>query len=167
MNTGSATARGLNPFTPSEIGAAKAVAGPQGSLRDVYDGRAKGIDGDLLDAMLKGRWQEGYSTGYDDGHAAARKSYQQIFDDGFSSGLGAGANEAATELASRLLPVLQNAGAAFADIAGKTGSEEIKALANDRLSAIREVLDQEVGQHTEDRQRAREEELGGQPINAE
>lgn len=154
MNTGSATARGLNPFAPGRL--LNDSGGPSATktsnLSEVYDGRAKGVDGDLLDAMLKGRWQEGYGTGYDDGHTAARQSYQQIFDDGFSTGLGAGANEAATELTSRLLPVLQNAGATLADIAGKTGSAAIKEVANAQIAAIREVLDQEVGHHTAEAQ---------------
>lgn len=140
MNEPTATQLGLNPFDAGESGAMKATKSP-------YDPRAKGLDGDMLDAMAKGRWQEGYGTGYDDGASDASSSYEQIYNDGFAAGRMQGQTEATAHLAAQLLPILQECGGAFSKISEKTGSAEIRAVCNEVVPRIRELLERHVGLH--------------------
>lgn len=145
MSTQSATERGVNPFDQAKTFAVNEDGGAGHS----YDARAKGIDGDMLDAMMKGRWEEGHATGYQDGHQAARLSYPQIYDDGFAAGHQTGVQETGTALASRLLPLIEACGQAFLRISEKTGSAEIKAIVEGLIPQIRETLDREVGAYSD------------------
>lgn len=138
-----ATERGTNPYSSFESAQkSTSEAGP-------YDPRAKGVDGDMLDAMMKGRWQEGWQSGEADGRTAASRRFPGIFDDGFSAGLATGVAEESARMASVFLPLLQEAGWALAAVAGKTGSAEIKELCNGRIAQIAAVLDEQVGRHAE------------------
>lgn len=140
-----ATERGVNPFRPDHLGARDNSAGASSP----YDPRAKGVDGDMLDAMMKGRWQEGYAVGDADGRNAMRQRFPEIYDDGFSSGLATGVAEESARMASVFLPLLQQAGSTLAAVAGKTGSAEIKELCNGRIAEIAALLDEQVGRHAE------------------
>lgn len=140
-----ATERGVNPYRPNHIGATEG----NGPVPDPYDARAKGVDGDMLDAMMKGRWQEGYAVGDADGRNAMRQRFPEIYDDGFNSGLATGVAEESARMASVFLPLLQEAGSTLAAVAGKTGSAEIKELCNGRIAEIAALLDEQVGRHAE------------------
>jgi len=146
--TANATERGVNPFNPSHRGGMEAGVA-MSDAPDPYDPRAKGVDGDMLDAMMKGRWQEGWQAGDADGRSAASQRYAPIYDDGFNAGFAAGAAEQSAQMASLLLPLLQQAGGTLAAIAGKTGSAAIKEVCKAQIAQIRDALDHHVGQHTE------------------
>ena len=142
-----ATDRGVNPYRPDGIGAGAAMT--DNAPASPYDPRAKGLDGDMVDAMMKGRWQEGHDTGVVEGRSLAARRYPDVYDDGFATGLATGAQEAAARLASELLPLLQQAGSTLHTVAGKTGSEEIKNLANAQLEGLRLALETHVGRYTD------------------
>jgi hypothetical protein len=162
MNLETASQRGLNPFDNGKRMAMESTGASP------YDARARGVDGDMLDAMLKGRWQEGHKVGFEDGHASARSQYPRIYDDAFGAGQAVGASEAATELSSRVGPVLQRAGSSFAGIADQVravagdreysdAEKEILELCADRLKEVGELLDGIVGEHTAEAQEERAE----------
>lgn len=108
-----ATELGLNPFGSHDSGGSPMV---QRGLADPYDPRAKGLDGDLLDAMVKGRWQEGYAVGVGDGRRAAEARYEAIFNEGFAAGRSMGATEEGARTRRELIPVLQS----VAEVLAKT-----------------------------------------------
>jgi hypothetical protein len=139
MNNESATERGINPYLQSRTTGESDTAG--GDLSKVYDPRAKGVDGDMLDAMMKGRWQEGHETGYEDGHQAARQRYPGIFDEGFRVGHKTGADEAAAEVFGATVPLLDQVAGALDRIIGLTGSEQIKEICENHLAGVRRVLE--------------------------
>lgn len=139
-----ATTRGVNPYAPDRMGGVKTMAGEESSP---YRRDAKGIDGDLLDAMMKGRWEEGRKRGQVEGHRAAAASFQGIYDDGFRAGHTTGFQEADLAFSAEVLPVLQEAASALAEIAEKTGSQAIKELAWRTIATAKPVLDSHVGRH--------------------
>jgi len=147
-----ATQLGLNPFAPDGPSITKTAGRDRHSP---YDPRAKGLDGDMLDAMAKGRWQEGHDVGYVDGHRVATASYEEIYNEGFATGRMHGETGATARLASQLLPVLEHCGGAFATIAGKTGSKETEDVCAAMIPRIRDVLDRHIGEHATAAQAAR------------
>lgn len=139
-----ATTRGVNPYAPGRM---PAVAAASGDSSNPYRPDAKGLDGDLLDAMIKGRWEEGREVGYGEGHRAAAQSFQGIYDDGFRAGHTTGFREADLALSAELLPALETSAQTLITIAEKTGSQAIKDVANAMIARIKPVLDSHVGRH--------------------
>lgn len=137
-----ATQRGCNPYAPDRM-----AGMGKGGGSDPYRPDAKGIDGDLLDAMIKGRWEEGREVGAREGHARAAASFQGIYDDGFRAGHTTGFQEADLAFSAEVLPVLEHSAQTLIKIAEKTGSQAIKDLANGMVARVKPVLDSHVGRH--------------------
>lgn len=141
-----ASTLGVNPYSPGGIGDPTfRAAGASPAPGPVLDPRAVGLDGDVLDQLLKGRWQEGWATGHRDGIERAQGNYPGIFDEGFDKGAETGYQEARAELFSGLIPLLQETGADLATIAGETGSKKIKDVAVARIDRLKDTLEQMVG----------------------
>lgn len=136
-----ASEAGLNPYAPGGIGDESVRAGGDPAL----DPRAPGLDGDILDQLLKGRWQEGHETGYEDGHAAARQRYAPIFDDGFDQGQNNGLLAARAQIASGTGVLIGYTQKVLIDIAGKTGSDEVKALVQEGLENVQIIIERIAG----------------------
>lgn len=138
-----ASQRGVNPYAQDRMNAVASA----GASSSPYRSDAKGLDGDLIDAMMKGRWEEGRKVGAAEGHARAAASFQGVFDDGFRAGHTTGFQEADLAFSAEVLPVLQHTGAVLVEIAEKTGSEAIRDLANQQIARIKPILDSHVGRH--------------------
>lgn len=140
-----ASDRGVNPYVAKRGAMSKLTAPP--ALEAPYPAEAKGLDGDILDSILKARWREGKELGEKEGRALAAAQYQHVFDDGFMAGRQAGFAEADLTFSRQLVPRLQTAASTFAEIGQATGSQKIKELCGLQLQALRPVLDLYVGRH--------------------
>lgn len=138
MNNLSATELNINPYAPGQIGS---VATPAHAEQAVLDPRAPGLDGDILDQLLKGRWQEGHETGYNDGHAAARQRYAPIFDEGYGVGRATGEQSTRAQMAQLLVPAFQRQLETFAAIKETTGSAAIKDHCTIGVEAAQSVIE--------------------------
>lgn len=79
-----------NPYrVPQE-----ATLAPQMPAPSPYSPKAKGLDADALDGLLKARMDEGISIGYYDGHEAASRNYGDVWDQGFFRGRQVGSEDA-------------------------------------------------------------------------
>lgn len=156
--TENATQRGVNPYALGGMGGERSNAATPTPI----DARANGLDGDVLDQLLKGRWQEGHRTGREDGMLQAQQAYAPIFDDGFLRGHEVGGAETGYALRAVLLPIVQRAVATLEAVRGKTGSQEIRDLVDPQITKLHEVLDREVGRD----QRVAEGMAGQEPKSA-
>jgi hypothetical protein len=109
------------------------IAGVSGTP---HDRRAKGLDGDMLDSLLRSRMVEGMQLGHEDGYQAAAKAYANIYDEGWRLGRGEGYTQGYSAVMPLAVTTLEKAKELFDEIAAKTGSDEIKALCQRGNQAI-------------------------------
>lgn len=136
----SASSLGMNPYDYAGK-TMTAVNGPSSP----YDARAKGLDGDLLDANMKARWQEGFDTGRVEGQQVAASRYGVIYDEAFAAGAQLGSSRAIASIAAEVVPVLQQVGNTLVQVQGKTGSQAVKDLCGAQIEALQAVLEAQVG----------------------
>lgn len=149
-----ATQLGLNPYAHPNTHAGNKAMEMMADTK--VDARATGLDGDILDQVMKGRWQEGFETGYEDGMLRAQQSYGPIFDDGFQRGANYGARAEGAQIHSVLLPMIERLGALLAEVRGMTGSGKIRAAIDAELPVVRGLLNREIGRYQDQAQAAGE-----------
>lgn len=90
-------------------------AGPAGPLEEP---RAKGLDGDLLDSLLKSRMVEGMRMGHAEGYQDASRRYPDIFDEGYRAGVGQGIDIGCAQMGELAEPMMKAFGRAQAQLIG-------------------------------------------------
>lgn len=119
-----------NPYFGHEL---KSPKGPDPSP---YDERIKGLDGEMLDAMIRGRGQEVLAIGHADGFKEAATRYASIFEEGYGTGQRDGAIMMHAQLSQACAESFVKAQTILAEIGMKTGSPKLRALAEEGNAAL-------------------------------
>lgn len=107
-----------------------------------YDPRVNGLDGEALDALLKGRMEEGLRMGRDDGQKLAAGRYEAIYDEGYRCAAGEFLEQGRALVLSALVPALQVAEAQLTILASKSRSKDTHERCDVALQAIRKGFGQ-------------------------
>jgi hypothetical protein len=106
-----------------------------------HEPRAKGLDGDALDSLLKSRMVEGMRLGHEDGYQAAAKAYPNIYDEGWRLGVDEGYGMGRQSTAEPLLDGIGRAQAALMQIAAKAKKGGFtEQIADSALDALRDAV---------------------------
>ncbi len=92
-----------NPWNRAEAAGMQPMEKPQPR----HDDAAVGLDGPLLDDLLKARMTEGIGVGRCRGIALAESRFPQIHDNGYASGYRAGVENGYARCDSQLRPVIE------------------------------------------------------------
>lgn len=125
---------GPNPYLQAEL---KSPIGPESSP---YDGRLKGLDGDLLDAMIRGRAQEALHIGHADGFKEASVQYARVYEEGYSTGHRDGAIKQHGELANKCAGHIVKVQAILSLLASTSRSDKRRARIEEGIAAIADVI---------------------------
>jgi hypothetical protein len=108
---------------------------------DAFDPRAKGLDGDAFDSLLRSRMLEGLRMGHADGFKEAAANWGRIYDEGYRRGAAEGVTSTQAFYVGHLTPILDQARARTTEILQGDDmlSEEIRHAANaviDQLNLV-------------------------------
>lgn len=127
-----------NPYGPGAPRASYSVYGGETH----YDPRVNGLDGEALDALLKGRMEEGLRMGRDDGQKLAEGRYEAIYDEGYRCAAGEFLEQGRSLVLNALVPALQVAEAQLTILASKSRNKDTRERCDVALQAIRKGFEQ-------------------------